>query len=99
MKWVMDRTHSSSRSRRRARARRRSRVHAHHPHPRQRIGRAAGCYGANARRSSGRGSTLLALVQEVQRRARTDAEVVRIVRRMVNTGVVVLTGTFAGRMI
>jgi hypothetical protein len=40
---------------------------------------------------------LLALVQEVQRRASSDAEVVRIVRGLVNSGAVVLTGSFAGR--
>jgi hypothetical protein len=41
---------------------------------------------------------LLALVQEVQRRASSDTEVVRIVRRLVNSGAVVLTGSFAGRI-
>jgi len=44
-----------------------------------------------------RRSTLLALVQEVQQRAHSDAEVVRVVRWMVNSGVVVLCGNFAGR--
>ncbi|MDX2166240.1 MAG: hypothetical protein SF182_04230 [Deltaproteobacteria bacterium] len=43
-----------------------------------------------------RGSTLLALVQEVQRRVSNDAEVVRVVRWLVNSGTVVLTGNFAG---
>jgi hypothetical protein len=42
-------------------------------------------------------STLLQLVQEVQKRVRNDAEVVRIVRWLVNSGAVMLTGTFAGR--
>jgi hypothetical protein len=42
-------------------------------------------------------STLLMLVQEVQKRVRNDAEVVRIVRWLVNSGAVMLTGTFAGR--
>lgn len=42
-------------------------------------------------------STLLQLVHEVQKRVRNDAEVVRIVRWLVNSGAVVLTGTFAGR--
>jgi malonyl CoA-acyl carrier protein transacylase len=42
-------------------------------------------------------STLLQLVQEVQKRVRNDAEVVRIVRWLVNSGAVVLTGSFAGR--
>jgi len=42
-------------------------------------------------------STLLHLVQEVQKRVRNDADVVRIVRWLVNSGAVMLTGTFAGR--
>lgn len=42
-------------------------------------------------------STLLMLVQEVQKRVRNDAEVVRIIRWLVNSGAVVLTGNFAGR--
>ena len=42
-------------------------------------------------------STLLQLVQEVQKRVRNDAEVLRIVRWLVNSGAVMLTGTFAGR--
>ena len=37
------------------------------------------------------------LVQEVQKRVRNDAEVVRIIRWLVNSGAVVLTGNFAGR--
>ncbi len=41
-------------------------------------------------------STLLQLVQEVQKRVRNDAEVVRIVRWLVNSGAVMLTGSFAG---
>jgi hypothetical protein len=44
-----------------------------------------------------RGSTLLALVQEVQQRVANDADVVRIIRWLVNSGTVVLTGSFAGR--
>ena len=44
-------------------------------------------------------STMLQLVQEVQKRVRNDAEVVRIIRWLVNSGAVVLTGTFAGRHI
>jgi hypothetical protein len=44
----------------------------------------------------GRGSTLLALVQEIQERFENDADVVRAVRRLVNSGRVVLTGNFAG---
>ena len=44
-----------------------------------------------------RGSTLLSLVQEVQQRVNSDVEVVRIVRWLVNSGTVVLTGSFAGR--
>jgi hypothetical protein len=43
-----------------------------------------------------RGSTLLALVLEVQRRIADDSEVVRVVRFLINSGAVVLTGTFAG---
>jgi len=43
-----------------------------------------------------RGSTLLALVAEVQQGVQSDAEVVRIVRWLVNSGAVVLTGSFAG---
>lgn len=56
-------------------------------------------YGVRVTRHVERGSTLLALVQEVQRHVENDADVVRIIRWMVNTGVVVLTGTFAGRAI
>jgi hypothetical protein len=63
------------------------------------MGWVTGCRIATGGRPASRGSTLLALVQEVQRRTRNDAEVVRIVRRMVNTGAIVLTGTFAGRTI
>lgn len=44
-----------------------------------------------------RGSTLLNLVQEVQRRVSNEAEVIRVVRWLVNSGTVVLTGSFAGR--
>ena len=47
--------------------------------------------------SAPRGSTLLALVQEVQQRVSNDAEVVRVIRWLVNSGTVVLTGSFAGR--
>jgi len=47
-------------------------------------------------RGGRRGSTLLALVQEVQARFENDADVVRVVRRLVNSGAVVLTGNFAG---
>jgi len=42
---------------------------------------------------------MLALVQEVQRRAHSDAEVVRVVRWLVNHHVVVLSGSFAGQRI
>src|SRR5262249_20895097 len=48
-------------------------------------------------RRVGHGDTLLALVDEVQRHVENDADVVRIIRWMVNSGAVVLTGTFAGR--
>jgi hypothetical protein len=44
-----------------------------------------------------RGSTLLALVWDLQQQVENDADVVRIIRWMLNTGAVVLTGTFAGR--
>jgi hypothetical protein len=46
-----------------------------------------------------RGATLLDLVQAVQRQVGTDAEVVAVVRWLVNSGAVVLTGTFAGQRI
>jgi hypothetical protein len=68
--------------------RRRARVHL----------RSRAHFGRRTLRHSRR-STLLALVQEVQCRAHSDAEVVRIVRSMVNRGVVVLSGNFAGRRI
>ena len=55
--------------------------------------------GARFVRRVGRGSTLLALVNEVTRQVENDADVVRIIRWMVNSGAVVLTGTFAGRMV
>jgi hypothetical protein len=35
-------------------------------------------------------------VQEVQKRYRNDADVVRAIRRLVNSGSLVLSGTFAG---
>jgi hypothetical protein len=54
---------------------------------------------AGAGRRNGRGSTLLALVQEVQKRFENDADVVRKIRFLVNSGAVVLTGTFAGAKI
>lgn len=66
----------------------RSRARAHHR--RYGIARRVG-----AKRPRGRGSTLLALVQEVQRVVENDADVVRLVRWMVNSGLVVLTGNFA----
>jgi hypothetical protein len=40
--------------------------------------------------------TLLALVQEVQRHFENDADVVRAIRYIVNSGAVVLIGNFAG---
>jgi hypothetical protein len=52
-----------------------------------------------AKRPSSRGSTLLDLVQQVQRVVENDADVVRLVRWMVNSGLVVLTGNFAGSRI
>jgi len=59
--------------------------------------RVARRYGS--RRPNGRGSTLLDLVQQVQRVVENDADVVRLVRWMVNSGLVVLTGNFAGSRI
>jgi hypothetical protein len=61
----------------------------------QRVGR----YVVGSRRRIARGSTLLSLVQEIGRHVENDADVVRIIRWMVNSGAVVLTGTFAGRMV
>lgn len=61
----------------------------------QRVGR----YVVGSRRRILRGSTLLSLVQEMGRHVENDADVVRIIRWMVNSGAVVLTGTFAGRMV
>ena len=69
--------------RRRALLRRRGTVHARWSPP--------------ARGSAPRRSTLLALVLELQQRISDDAEVVRIVRWLVNSGRVVLIGSFAGR--
>jgi hypothetical protein len=40
--------------------------------------------------------TLLELVQLVQRQRRSDAEVISLITYLVNTGRVVLRGTFAG---
>lgn len=64
---------------------------------RPRFARAAAPGGTRGVRQWRRGSTLLALVQDLQRRTRSDAEVVRRVRSLVNTGAVVLTGNFAGQ--
>jgi hypothetical protein len=44
-----------------------------------------------------RGATLLELVQAVQQQVASDMEVVAVVRWLVNSGAVVLTGSFAGR--
>ena len=44
-----------------------------------------------------RRTTLLELVQDLQRRTRSEAELMRRVRRLVNNGAVVLTGNFAGQ--
>ncbi|HEX9556680.1 MAG TPA: hypothetical protein VF991_09315 [Reyranella sp.] len=44
-----------------------------------------------------RRTTLLELVQDLQRRTSSEAELVRRVRRLVNSGAVVLTGNFAGQ--
>jgi hypothetical protein len=76
-------------------------------HQRQRRARAAW----RCRRSGGRsrvrlsaacpqrGATLLDLVQAVQREVGSDAEVVAVVRWLVNSGAVLLTGNFAGQRI
>ena len=79
-------------ARARAVAHRRSRAHAHHRRTHYRLARYIDSAG-----SSGRGSTLLALVHEIQKRVENDAEVVRLVRWMVNSGAIALTGTFAGQ--
>ena len=44
-----------------------------------------------------RRTTLLELVQDLQRRTSSEAELVRRVRRLVNSGAVLLTGNFAGQ--
>ena len=44
-----------------------------------------------------RRTTLLELVQDLQRRTSSEAALVRRVRRLVNSGAVVLTGNFAGQ--
>jgi hypothetical protein len=44
-----------------------------------------------------RRTTLLELVRDLQRRTSSEAELVRRVRRLVNSGAVVLTGNFAGQ--
>jgi hypothetical protein len=69
---------------------RRGRVH-HHAQGQARFRR----YRESARRL-GRRVTLLALVQEVQRHFENDADVVRAIRYVVNSGAVVLIGNFAG---
>jgi hypothetical protein len=46
-----------------------------------------------------RASTLLDLVQSVQHQVASDTEVVTIVTWLINTGAVVLTGSFAGQRI
>lgn len=83
-------------ARRRARRRplvgRGGRIHRRHQRARHR-------FAHHVERRGGRGSTLLALVQDVQRRCENDADVVRVVRRLVNSGRVVLTGNFAGQRI
>ena len=88
MKRVM--ASMAQQARRQALARRRSRAHLL-AHSRTRPRRYT-----DSGRWRGRGSTLLALVQEVQRHFENDADVVRAIRYMVNSGAVVLTGNFAG---
>lgn len=46
-----------------------------------------------------RRSTLLELVQAVQEEATSDTDVVTIIRWLVNSGTVILTGSFAGQRI
>ncbi|MEO8601119.1 MAG: hypothetical protein ABI629_00945 [bacterium] len=41
----------------------------------------------------------MALIVELQERIDNDDELVRIVRRLVNSGTIVLTGNFAGHRI
>jgi len=48
-------------------------------------------------KNKNRRTTLLDLVQAVQDHCRSDAEVVAVIMHMVNTGRVVLCGSFAGR--
>ena len=48
---------------------------------------------------SNRSVTLLDLIRAIQDTCGSDAEVVAVIRHMVNTGRVVLGGTFAGRRI
>src|SRR5262249_56414585 len=89
---------SSLQPKQRTVARSHHRVLSHRRSSRRIAGLAERC-GVRVTRRVDPGSTLLALVQEVQRHVENDADVVRIIRWMVNTGVVVLTGTFAGRAI
>lgn len=44
-------------------------------------------------------STLLELVQIVQRQCRSEREVAKLITRLVNSGRVVLTGSFVGERI
>jgi hypothetical protein len=83
MNRAATRTRHQRARRRRAVLRRRGTLHARWSPP--------------AQRSSPRRSTLLALILELQQRIGDDAEVVRIVRWLVNSGRVVLSGSFAGR--
>jgi hypothetical protein len=75
--------------RRRETAQRRSRAQAYYLRARYR--RLARQAEVNGRRHA----TLLALVQEIQKRVENDADVVRLVRWMVNSGAVTLSGNFA----
>jgi hypothetical protein len=79
-------------ARRRAVAHRRGRTQAHYQRARYPLARHI-----DSARARGSGSTLLALVQEIQKRVENDADVVRLVRWMVNSDAIVLTGTFAGQ--
>jgi hypothetical protein len=50
-------------------------------------------------KTKARRTTLLALVRAVQDNCRSDAEVIAVITHMVNTGRVVLSGSFARRRI
>ena len=55
--------------------------------------------GARARNATQARTTLLELVQTIQDTCGSDAEVVAVITHLVNTGRVVLRGSFAGERI